>query len=92
MLGLAAGIGLVVTVSGVAEAESKVLGALYRAGADVPPPGGNPSDVYIPPSQNQSMPVIDGNLHNDENTIYLTTADAPEVSREIAAGRRRSAR
>jgi hypothetical protein len=38
------------------------------------------------------MPVIDGNLHNDENTIYLTTADAPEVSREIAAWRRRSAR
>lgn len=37
------------------------------------------------------MPLIDGSLHNDENTIYLTTADAPEVSSEIAAGRRRSA-
>jgi hypothetical protein len=41
MLGLAAGIGLVVTVSGVAKAESKVLGALYGAGTDVPPPGGH---------------------------------------------------
>lgn len=35
MLGLAAGIGLVVTVSGVAKTESKVLGALYGAGTDV---------------------------------------------------------
>jgi putative ABC transport system permease protein len=52
------------------------------------PQGSSPPDVYVPLARAQAMPLLDGNLKNDVNTIYLTAAsaaDIPAVSKEISA-------
>jgi putative ABC transport system permease protein len=52
------------------------------------PQGSNPPDVYVPLARAQAMPLLDGNLHHDVNTIYLTAASAAgisAVSKEITA-------
>jgi putative ABC transport system permease protein len=52
------------------------------------PQGSNPPDVYVPLARAQAMPLLDGNLHHDVNTIYLTAASAasiPSIGKEIAA-------
>jgi putative ABC transport system permease protein len=51
------------------------------------PQGSNPPDVYIPLQRAQAMPLLDGNLRNDVNTIYLTASSATgirSVSQEIS--------
>jgi putative ABC transport system permease protein len=52
------------------------------------PQGSSPPDVYVPLARAQAMPLLDGNLRGDVNTIYLTAASAagiPAVSKEITA-------
>ena len=52
------------------------------------PQGTSPPDVYVPLARAQAMPLLDGNLRGDVNTIYLTAASAagiPAVSKEITA-------
>ena len=52
------------------------------------PQGSSPPDVYVPLARAQAMPLIDGSLRGDDNTIYLTADSAariPAVSKEIAA-------
>jgi putative ABC transport system permease protein len=52
------------------------------------PQGSSPPDVYVPLARAQAMPLIDGSLRGDVNTIYLTAAsaaDIPAVSKEISA-------
>jgi putative ABC transport system permease protein len=50
------------------------------------PQGSSPPGVYIPLARAQAMPLVDGSLRGDVNTIYLTAhsaADIPAVSEEI---------
>jgi putative ABC transport system permease protein len=50
------------------------------------PQGSNPPAVYVPLARAQAMPLVDGSLRGDVNTICLTAhsaADIPAVSEEI---------
>jgi putative ABC transport system permease protein len=51
------------------------------------PQGSRPPGVYVPLARAQAMPLLDGSLRNDVNTIYLTAAsaaDIPAVSKELS--------